>query len=215
MCFLSLHITGRSSDRFLPELKKAHTLLYTPYPPLTDFSSTDGSAQIVRIEQYIYEKRWSSAHNASLGLIRNSLDGLYFLQTYDRFLIKAIVTAAYTGWVAFASLYILRPLDYIPRSCFTSSSVPSVVKISSGVVLVFFWAIFIVQKSPFMFYVYIAFPCYFWQQFLVQIIPAVAFKAQDKRKEGLYLRVLFNGVMTVAALLGMVVGLLCIAARIF
>jgi hypothetical protein len=57
---------------------------------------------------------------------------------------------------------------------------------------------FTVQKSPFMFYVYIAFPCYFWQQFLVQIIPAViAFKVQDKRMEGLYLRVLFNGGMTI------------------
>ena len=73
----------------------------------------------------------------------------------------------------------------------------------SGLVLLFFWVLFAVQKSPLMFYVYIAFPCYFWQQFLVQIIPIV--KLQDKRVEVHYLRVFFYGGMAIVALLGMVV----------
>jgi hypothetical protein len=117
--------TEMSSDRSRPELKKQHTLLYTPYSPLADISSTDGSPQIAHIEQYVREKRWSPAHNASLNLIQQSLDGLHYLQTYDRFLIKAIVTAAYSGWVAFASLYILRPVDNIPTSYFATSSLAS------------------------------------------------------------------------------------------
>jgi dolichyl-phosphate-mannose--protein O-mannosyl transferase len=56
-----------------------------------------------------------------------------------------------------------------------------------------------------MFYVYIAFPCYFWQQFLVQFIPMVSFKVQAKRMEGQYLPAFFKGGMVIAALLGMVV----------
>jgi phosphatidylinositol glycan class N len=79
------------------------------------------------------------------------------------------------------------------------------VNILSGVVLLIFWALFAVQKSPLMFYVYIVFPCYFWQQFLVQIFPVVAFKVQNNRVEGHQSRILYNGEMTILALLGMVV----------
>jgi phosphatidylinositol glycan class N len=93
----------------------------------------------------------------------------------------------------------------MPTSYFASSSLASTVKILGAVVLLVFWALFAVQKSPLMFYVYIVFPCYFWRQFLVQIIPVVTLKIQEKRAEVHYLRVLFKGGMTIAALLGMVV----------
>ena len=205
VCLLSLYLRERRSDKSRPELKREHTLLYTPYPGLADVFSTDGSAQITRIEQYIHEKQWSSARNASSDLIQLGLDGLHYLQTYDRFLIKAIVTAAYTGWVAFASLYILRPRENILTSRVTSSSLAFMVNTLSGLVLLFFWVLFAVQKSPLMFYVYIAFPCYFWQQFLAQIIPLVVIKVQDEGMKVHHLRFFLNGGMAIIALLGMVV----------
>lgn len=190
---------------WLSELKKRHTLFYAPYPPLADVSSTGGSAQIARIEKFLYEKQWSPAHNASLNLIQQSLLGLHYLQTYDRFLIKSIVTAAYTGWMAFASLYVFRPGDNNHTSYVARPPLASTATILSGVVLLTFWALFVVQKSPFMFYVYIAFPCYFWQQFLVHITPVIGFKFQTKNMQGRYLQTLSTGGITIASLLGMVV----------
>src|SRR6266545_8081777 len=103
------------------ELKKQHTLLFKPFPPLADVSAVDNSPQIAHIESLLEGRQWHSAREASLKLIQDSLDGLHYLQTYDRFLIKAFVTAAYTGWIAFASLYIFRPKDNIPANYLASS----------------------------------------------------------------------------------------------
>lgn len=107
--------------------------------------------------------------------------------------------------MVFSSLYILRPRDVIPTSHFASSSLASMITIFSGVLLLVSWALFTVQKSSLMFYVYITFPCYFWQQSLVQLIPLFAFTVHNKNLKGHYLRGLFTGGMVIAALLGMVV----------
>ena len=150
-------------------------------------------------------KQWSTVRNASLELIQHSLDGLHYLQTYDRFLIKGLVTAAYTGWVAFASLYVLRPQDNTPNTYSSTSNLTFGIAISSWAILLTFWALFLMQRSPLMFYVYIMFPCYFWRCFLVQIIPFMQYYSQGVKKGDVFARILFKGGVVVGTLLGMVV----------
>ena len=188
----------------LLELKKQHALLYKPFSPLADVSDIDGSPQIAHIEDLLEGRQWHAAREASLKLIQDSLDGLHYLQTYDRFLIKALVTAAYTGWIAFASLYIFRPKDNIPASYFVSSPLTTIVNISGGATILILWTLFLLQKSPVMFYVYSAFPCYFWHRFLVQIIPVIRFHSGQK-KTYKYVWFLVEAGMVAMALLGMVV----------
>lgn len=192
-------------DMFALELKKRHTFFYRPFSALAGVSSTDDSPQVTIIEALLMAKQWSSVRNASLELIRHSLDGLHYLQTYDRFLIKGLVTAAYTGWVAFASLYILRPQDNTPNTYFSTSTLTLVIRISSWAILLTFWALFVMQRSPLMFYVYITFPCYFWQCFLVQIIPFMHYYSQGVTISDHFVRILFKGGVVVGTLLGMVV----------
>ncbi|KAF8967451.1 Phosphatidylinositolglycan class N-domain-containing protein [Flammula alnicola] len=151
------------------ELKQKHTLFYTPFRPLTDVSTTDEAPEIIAIERLIAEQKWDSSRQASSELIQQSLKGLHYLQTYDRFLIRGFVTAAYLGWAAYASLHILRPLDIIYSAHGTPTTISSVT-ICSWIILVAFWVSFAVQKAPWSFYVYIAFPCYFWEQFLAQVM---------------------------------------------
>ncbi|KAJ8519640.1 hypothetical protein ONZ45_g3434 [Pleurotus djamor] len=153
------------------ELKQEKTLFYRPFAPL---EGTGGSipprvSKIDAIQTSIQAKEWNEARLQSSSLIKDALEGIRYLETYDRFLIRVIVSVAYVGWAAYSSLYILRPLE---QSKAKASSVQSLfITGISRLVFLCFWSIFVSQGSPWTFYLYIAFPCYFWQQFLVQILP--------------------------------------------
>ncbi|KAF9474339.1 GPI ethanolamine phosphate transferase 1 [Pholiota conissans] len=185
------------------ELKQHHSLVYKPYKPLSEVITTGEASQILAIEKLITEEKWDAARQASSDLIQQSLKGLHYLQTYDRFLIRGFVTAAYLGWAAYASLYIFRPLDTIPLS--ENSSIPNFVTTASWAILFAFWASFALQRSPWSFYIYIAFPCYFWEQFLGQMISYMRFN-RDKISTSARFGVHIRGAMVVLALLGMVAG---------
>ncbi|KAJ3517601.1 hypothetical protein NLJ89_g404 [Agrocybe chaxingu] len=192
--------------RLKHELKKRHTLFYKPFKPLTDISMTETAPPILKIAHFNAQGNWSAARQASFELIQQALTGLHYLQTYDRFLIRGFVTAAYLGWAAYASLYILRPLDKVPSALSTSALISSVTA-TSWMVLVAFWILFAIQKSPWSFYVYIAFPCYFWREFLVQIVPAVNYYYLQAGNSGHpYAHAVLSGIMVVGSLLGMVLG---------
>ncbi|KDQ23723.1 hypothetical protein PLEOSDRAFT_1094573 [Pleurotus ostreatus PC15] len=152
------------------EMKRERTLFYRP------FKALEGSAgmavppkvsMIQAIQAAIDAQDWTSARKESVILIETALEGLRYLQTYDRFLIRAIVTVAYVGWAAYSSLYIFRPLKQLKAG---SSRIPSspINTALSLAVLLSFWTVFALQRSPWTFYLYVAFPCYFWHQFLAQ-----------------------------------------------
>ena len=137
-------------------------------PSTTRQQSSDALSfpQLSSIEKLISEEQWFAARQASLTLIQQTLQGLHYLQTYDRSLIRGIVSAAYMGWTAYAILHIICPLDHLSSSFSTSTTF--FVTTVSGVVLLVFWTLFALQHSPWSFYVYIAFPCYFWWRVLME-----------------------------------------------
>ena len=210
---------------FGTELKRKHALFYTPFPSLTPSTThQQGSdvlsfSQLVFIEELISDKQWFAARQASSALIQIALQGLHYLQTYDRFLIRGIVSAAYLGWAVYAILYIVRPLDSRPltgkpASRFTSTTL--FVTVASCIVLLAFWTLFALQHSPWSFYVYITFPCYFWWRALVETSTAIL-DWNDRRTasavvgSGYYTKIYFwaavviKVVMVVLVLQGMVV----------
>lgn len=80
---------------------------------------------------------------------------------YDRFVIRSIVIAAYTGWAAYAALFVFLPETLSAAQTFHRPFLTNMIATS---VLFTFWAIFWIQRSPWTFYVYITFPCYFWNR---------------------------------------------------
>ncbi len=154
------------------EIKKKRSLFYTPHPSFGNISTTKKSAEIILIENLILEQRWDDSRRLSSQLIQQSLDGLHYLQTYDRSFIRVSVTAAYLGWMAYASLFVFRPPDAtLPAQANHSSFLSFTVTALSWIVMSGFVAIFALQRSPWSFYAYAIFPCYFWQQFFVQMVP--------------------------------------------
>ncbi|KII90223.1 hypothetical protein PLICRDRAFT_40419 [Plicaturopsis crispa FD-325 SS-3] len=184
------------------EIKRAHTLFYTPFQDLERVpkgSNTSlADASIKAIEQHIDEGRWYDARATSAELIKTSLQGLRYLQTYDRLLIRIIVTTAYTGWAAYASLYIFRPVAYG-----TILIVDALALATLGA----FWTMFAIQRAPWSFYVYVAFPCYFWHQVFGRAAPALrAWLKTGRQSYNLYLYAMNagRGALVVGALQSMV-----------
>ncbi|EIN05765.1 PigN-domain-containing protein [Punctularia strigosozonata HHB-11173 SS5] len=157
-------------------IKKKHTLLYKPFMPLAADEEQQGSADVANIERLIREQRWRDSLAASKRLIDNALDGLSYLQTYDRTLIRSLVVLAYTGWMAFSLSFIL--------SSDSSGSSPF---ITAGAVsaLLLTWLLFAAQHSPWTFYVYTIFPCYFWHQALCSTVKTGLPSWNQPRKEWL------------------------------
>ena len=192
-------------------------LLYKAYDQLEGTSESGLSvriAKVTEIEQLIRDKRWDDARQRAAELINMGLEGLRYLQTwvklslrsknpssdsftrYDRFLIRGIVIVAYLGWAAYAALFIFRPPSSdIPRSITTMISVS---------VMLMFWAMFAVQKSPMTFYVYVAFPCYFWNEVVLHAMEPVGSWFRE-RTLGFYGRSLIQAGLVIGVLQSMVV----------
>ncbi len=118
--------------------------------------------------------------------------------SYDRTLIRGIVIAAYLGWIAFGAVSVLLPSADHP----SQNQTP--IHIAATSALAAFWALFAKQRSPLTFYVYIVFPCYFWDQVLVRAgKPLLQYvrRARPRTVAGLVLR----GLLVVGALQSMVV----------
>jgi phosphatidylinositol glycan class N len=153
--------------------------------------------RLKEIETLISRNDWYDARLRSSELIDSALKGLRYLQTYDRHLISGIVTAAYLGWAAYSSLYVFQP----PTS--TGDRVSTVVDLFSLSALFAFWTYFILQDSPWTFYIYILFPCYFWQQVAKNFY--LSFRLWLSNGTPLSAKALLWGVLAFAGLQSMVV----------
>jgi len=153
---------GSPHDTYInTELRKAHAILYRPYEFLDHPSSPSeypGHQRISIIEGLIESGQFREARHESHQLIKTTLSGLRYLETYDRTLIRTIVTVAYTGWIAFSAVFILAPSRPLP----TANRTPLLISLLFGLVTVGLCVLFAAQKLPWTLHVYILFPFSFW-----------------------------------------------------
>ncbi|KAL0568010.1 Glycosyl phosphatidyl inositol anchor synthesis [Marasmius crinis-equi] len=159
--------------RIKHEQKKAKKFLYTPFAPLEAPANSSTTLPyhlhaIETIERHIAAGNDYLARMGALELINRGLEGLRYLETYQRTLIRAIVAAAYTGWAAYAALYVFRPLETNPQSKAQQANFASAVHYMSFFVFSVFCAMFALEEAPWTYYLYTAFPCYFWDQAISQ-----------------------------------------------
>lgn len=76
-----------------------------------------------------------------------------------------IVTIGYLGWSAFSA----TALFFKPPSKLASSGTNKlIIGLASGI-LISTYALFVVQREPWTYYLYVAFPCYFWSKALQRV----------------------------------------------
>jgi phosphatidylinositol glycan class N len=145
------------------ELRKAHAILYRPFELLDHPSSTSeypGSRWISLIEGHISSGHFLEARQESHRLIKITLSGLRYLETYDRTLIRAIVKFAYTGWIVFSAAFILAPSRPTPAAGYHN---PSWIPWLFGLATVGSCVLFAMQRLPWTLHIYVLFPFFFWQ----------------------------------------------------
>ncbi|KAF8628734.1 hypothetical protein AX15_003748 [Amanita polypyramis BW_CC] len=190
------------------ELKESHTLFYKPFPPLSSPHAL--SSRIIEVDNLISRKQWYAARLRSDEAIKVGLEGLHYLQTYDRVLIRSIVSVAYLGWAAYGALYIfglhrdatVDATDASPRN----PVLKTFVNAFSLLAAIVSWTLFTLQQSPWTFYLYILFPCFFWNQVLLSVAPRIAKWSWSDLSSVDFGRVIGIGVLVVGSLQAMVMG---------
>jgi phosphatidylinositol glycan class N len=140
--------------------KQAAALRYSAYPPFAK-ANQSYMDRIAHIEDAI--KREDSEHAIVLSddLLHHAIQGLRYLQTYDWLFLRALITAGYLGFMAYAATTVID-LHVLHGSSSTKRTSTSMVFFSS--VLVLLYASFVVEKSPLMYYAYAIFPVLFWEE---------------------------------------------------
>ncbi len=84
-------------------------------------------------------------------------------------MLRGIVAVGYIGWAAYSATSLF--VSSGPGAISVQSSYGDKLVVSGlvGSILVAFWTLFAIQRSPWTFYLYIAFPCYFWHEVLRKV----------------------------------------------
>ncbi|KAF6841915.1 GPI ethanolamine phosphate transferase 1 [Colletotrichum plurivorum] len=146
--------------RIKEERKKETELRYRPFEPFSE-SKFGPEHRVGEIRRLIDAGNYEEAIEESAALIKITLEGLSYLQTYDWLFLRTLITIGYLGWIAFAltgvlGLHVLRGTHPPSRTAVGVSFFTSV--------LAALYASFIISKSPATYYAYGFFPVVFWEE---------------------------------------------------
>ncbi|KAL9090469.1 MAG: hypothetical protein Q9165_005230 [Trypethelium subeluteriae] len=140
--------------------KRATVLRYKPFSSFaTDERSPDH--RIDHISQLIKNQKFNQAIEESQKLLKLTLEGLRYLQTYDWLFLRALVTAGYLGWIAFALTTVID-LHVLNGLTEDSRTITSTIFFSSA--LVALYSLLFIQSSSWNYYAYAIFPVAFWEE---------------------------------------------------
>ncbi|GJE95619.1 GPI ethanolamine phosphate transferase 1 [Phanerochaete sordida] len=148
------------------EIKRANALFYKPFPYFTehaDLEDSPGQSALSVIQILINRGRYDDARETAATLIDHTLEGLRYLETYDRTLIRIIVFAAYTGWIAYSAAHVL------PRAWAQPLEDVQFLDIFSVSCLLVSYLLFALQHTPWTLYLYVVFPVYFWRDAVARL----------------------------------------------
>jgi GPI ethanolamine phosphate transferase 1 len=146
--------------RVKEEKKRSTSIRFTPF---SGFSNLNDSidTRIEKIERLIEEEHIPEALSESTTLIKTSLEGLRYLQTYNWLFLRTLVTAGYLGWMAFGLTSIIDA-HVLPSPARVQRSFASTSFFSS--ILVSLFSYLVIQKAPITYYAYSVFPVFFWEE---------------------------------------------------
>ena len=144
--------------------KKADVIRYKPFPQLGD-EVHSVEHRVNDIRNTINRGEYEAAIEMSQLLLRLGLDGLRYLQTYDWLFLRALVTLGYLGWMAFAAatvidMHVLQGKTGPSRTILTSGAFGAIAAATLS-------SLFL-RHAPVTYYVYAAFPLYFWEEVLAR-----------------------------------------------
>lgn len=142
------------------DIKKSTELRYKPFPGLGD-EEHSVQHRVAEIQKAIDNGKPDDAIRQIYELIDLGLDGMRYLQTYDWFFLRTLITIGYVGWIVFAITTVID-LHVLTEETRAQRTMPSIIAFSS--VLAGLYAVLVKQRSPLVYYLYAAFPVLFWEE---------------------------------------------------
>ncbi|KAI8099624.1 Phosphatidylinositolglycan class N-domain-containing protein [Halteromyces radiatus] len=173
--------------------KQDHELFFKSFPPLSGQHSP--TFYINSIQQLIDSKDYIGAEKMSRQLIALSLEGLRYFQTYDWFFLRGVITAGFVGWCIYCLEFVLRQYLISTPISVWSYGIKTMVDIVSGLVFLTLAGMIWIQKMPSLYYAYVFFPVFFWNQ-IIQNVGTLRISGDLVLKQGY-----FKPVMTVMSTL--------------
>eukprot|EP00898_Chlorokybus_atmophyticus_P000525 jgi/Chlat1/1473/Chrsp12S02018 len=140
--------------------KQAVALAFRPFMPLDGAEKT-----VAHIEDMIARKQFAAAEVKARALIALSQAGLHYFQKYDWLFLLSTVTLGYLGWMAYLSLHLVRMYtahgsEYARVERYTEA------RLIGCIVGLLMALLLLVERSPAMYYAYVALPAFFWTEVL-------------------------------------------------
>ncbi|KAG9124370.1 Glycosyl phosphatidyl inositol anchor synthesis, partial [Ceratobasidium sp. 392] len=139
-------------------IKASRHLRYKPFPPLAPGAGgalPPGALELRELERLLAARDWQTTRIQA--------------KQYDRYVLRFIVTAGYIGWMIFSALHVLHTHvvpSADPDEKPTNAEGLSALDVLSIATLTVTAGIFAYQRSPWSYYLYVAFPIYFFRSIL-------------------------------------------------
>lgn len=141
--------------------KKSKSLIYRQYSPLK-YSKE-------RIDDIIYHINNSEstlALNKIQDLIKAIKKGIDYTYNYDSYYLKRMVITSYILWIFFIFIFVeMKERNKLKKFFFSLDK--NRLNIISAIITLFFVVYLFLRLSPFRYYIYTLFPCYFFWRILV------------------------------------------------
>ncbi|KAG0235816.1 Glycosyl phosphatidyl inositol anchor synthesis [Actinomortierella wolfii] len=167
------------------EQKRRTELFFQPFPQLAGQHAPEVLKK--KIEGLISAGKYDEAEEECHIFRTLCLEGLRYLQTYDWLFLRSIISIGYLGWIAYSLNFILKTfvkthdtrIDAFsrrqPPNAAEKGAQPSAEELSeqralnvlASIVYAAFVVILLMKDSPILYYVYVAFPIFFWNRVLV------------------------------------------------
>ena len=139
--------------------------IFKSYKPLIDSDN-----KIKNILNEIDKGNYFNAINETQLLINTTLKGIDYILHYDRFYLKTIIVIGYILWMLYLFIFIEMKNDNNLKKLFIYESGENLsITIISGIIALILLIYLMLRLSPFLYYLYTLFPCYFFWRILANI----------------------------------------------
>ena len=140
------------------------SITFKPYKPLIN-----SDEKINDIQNNINNEKYEEALIKTKNFINIILDGMNYILHYDRLYLQTLVTIGYILWMIFIFIFIEMKNDNNLRKFFFFTFEEKSSTIVSGIITLILCIYLSIRLSPFTYYLYTLFPCYFLWRIIANI----------------------------------------------
>ena len=158
---------------------ESKAIIYKAFGPLINYNKLKKN-----ILDNVVKGYYSSAINETNNFIDLTLQGIDYLFHYDRAYLKTIVFLGYISWMIYLIIFIQMKNENVLNKFFYYNKEQTIINTIFMVILICLFIYLILRISPFMYFIYTLFPCYFLWRIVANInyLKAFFFFPDDIKK---------------------------------